>query len=108
MNFLELKIPPVAVVFIAAASMWVTAFAAPGFSFQFPGRLLFSAALALLGATTSIAGIVTFRRAKTTVNPTKPGSAACLVISGIYKFTRNPMYLGMSIILLAWAVFLSN
>jgi protein-S-isoprenylcysteine O-methyltransferase Ste14 len=53
-------------------------------------------------------GIVSFRRAKTTVNPMKPSSSSSLVISGIYKYTRNPMYLGFVLVLLGWAAFLSN
>ncbi len=42
------------------------------------------------------------------MNPIKPGAASSLVSSGVYRFTRNPMYLGLSVTLLGWAVFLSN
>lgn len=108
MHFLELKIPPVAVGAILAFSMWLTAFAAPTFALVFPGRWLCAAGLTLLGTGISASGVVSFRRARTTLNPTKPGTAASLVVSGIYRFTRNPMYLGFSVVLLGWAVFLSN
>ena len=47
-------------------------------------------------------------RARTTINPVKPSSASSLVITGIYRLTRNPMYLGSLFILLGWAVFLAN
>ena len=67
--------------------------------------LLLLMTLALLVA---IAGALQFRRARTTVNPMKPDTASSLVTGGIYRFTRNPMYLGDALILLAWAVFLSN
>ena len=60
------------------------------------------------GGCISLAGIVSFRRAKTTVNPLKPESTASLVTAGIDRFTRNPMYLGLLFVLLAWAVFLSS
>ena len=38
----------------------------------------------------------------------RPDSTSSLVVSGIYKYTRNPMYLGFLLVLLGWATFLSN
>jgi len=108
MNPLELKIPPVALGLIVALLMWLTSLAAPVFGFIFPGRLPCSTGLILLGAAISISGVVSFRRARTTVNPTTPAAASTLVVSGIYNFTRNPMYLGFLMALLGWGVFLSN
>src|SRR5581483_1730054 len=105
---LELKVPPVALFVIAAALMWFASSAAPALDFTFPANLASSVGLALIGALTCLAGIVSFRRAKTTVNPMKPDSTSCLVVSGIYRYTRNPMYLGLLLILLGWAAFLSN
>ena len=65
-------------------------------------------ALVVIGLSISISGMVSFRRAKTTINPSKPSAASSLVTSGVYRYTRNPMYLGLSITLMGWAVFLSN
>jgi protein-S-isoprenylcysteine O-methyltransferase Ste14 len=65
-------------------------------------------ALVVIGLSISISGMVSFRRAKTTINPSKPSAASSLVTSGVYRYTRNPMYLGLSITLMAWGVFLSN
>jgi len=65
-------------------------------------------ALLVIGQSISISGMMSFRRAKTTMNPIKPGAASSLVSSGVYRFTRNPMYLGLSVTLLGWAMFLSN
>ncbi|MNJ74873.1 hypothetical protein D3C77_718740 [compost metagenome] len=42
------------------------------------------------------------------VNPLKPASASALVTSGIYRVTRNPMYLGFALVLAAWTVFLAS
>ncbi len=108
MNFLELKIPPGLLGLITALGMWVISWATPTFGFTLPGRFFISAHLVLLGAAISIPAIVSFRRAKTTVNPTTPEAASSLVVSGIYKFTRNPMYLGMLLVLTAWTVYLAN
>ena len=51
-----------------------------------------------------IAAFVEFRRANTTLNPHKPEIAHALVTSGVYQWTRNPMYLGLSTLLFGWAV----
>jgi len=105
---LELKVLPVALAVIAAALMWWARLATPDFAFPFPSNLMLPVGLALLGALTCLAGVVAFRRAKTTVNPMKPDTTSSLVISGIYRYTRNPMYLEFLLLLIAWAAALSN
>ena len=81
---------------------------APAFGVMLPEYSLFSASLSVIGAATCLSGVISFRRAKTSVNPTKPYATSSLVVSGIYKYTRNPMYLGFLLLLLGWATFLSN
>lgn len=107
MNVLELKIPPPVVAIAVGAVMWgVSRFgigALPG-----GGSIGVAAIVALAGLGIALSGNVAFHRAKTTVNPFKPETASSLVTSGIYRFTRNPMYLGMLVALAGWAVFLAN
>ena len=107
-NGLALKLPPLALVVIMAALMWAASAATPIFDFSLPAKSLWSVSLALVGVVTCLAGVVSFRRARTTVNPMKPESTSSLVISGIYKYTRNPMYLGFALVLLGWAALLSS
>jgi protein-S-isoprenylcysteine O-methyltransferase Ste14 len=64
--------------------------------------------IALAGAALTGAGLLSFRHARTTVNPMKPQSAASLVRSGVYSISRNPMYLGLLVVLFAWAAYLST
>jgi protein-S-isoprenylcysteine O-methyltransferase Ste14 len=64
--------------------------------------------LAAIGVAVALSGVLAFRRAQTTVNPLKPETSAALVSTGVYSFTRNPMYLGMVLGLFAWAVYLSS
>ena len=71
-------------------------------------RLAVSIALLVLGVAVSAAGVLSFRRARTTLNPTKPEEASSLVRTGIYRITRNPMYLGLVLVLVGWATFLSS
>lgn len=58
--------------------------------------------LALCGLGCDLAGLWAFRRHRTTVNPLRPGKASAVVQDGIYRFTRNPMYVGMALLLTAW------
>jgi protein-S-isoprenylcysteine O-methyltransferase Ste14 len=108
MHVLELKVPPVALVFLVAALMWLVSWAMPAFEFEFPSGDVLAVSVAVAGAIISGLGIVSFRQARTTVNPMKPDSASSLVVSGIYRLTRNPMYLGFLSVLFGWAIFLSN
>jgi len=108
MRFLELKVPPPIVGFLIGAFMWLTASAVPTFDLILPRRNAIVLALLVAGVCVGMLGVVSFRRARTTVNPLTPEKSSCLVTSGIYRYTRNPMYLGMLLILLGWAVLLAN
>jgi protein-S-isoprenylcysteine O-methyltransferase Ste14 len=107
-RFLELRIPPPIVGLVIAAGMWAVAHVPPNLQMSELVRLITTAALGLLGAAVALGGVISFRRAKTTVNPLKPETSATLVSTGVYSFTRNPMYLGMALVLLAWAAYLSS
>lgn len=108
MRFLELKIPPVVLGLFVAAMMWGAARHAPCCKFQLPAKTALAIGLMLAGAGISVAGVVSFRRAKTTINPLAPATASSLVVTGIYRRTRNPMYLGMLLVLLGSGVLLGN
>ena len=108
MRVLELKVPPPIVVLVTAVLMWLISRSLPLFAFVFPARNAFAIGLVAAGFIIGISGVVTFRRAKTTVNPTKPQSSSSLVSWGVYRVTRNPMYLGGLLILIGWAIFLSK
>ena len=108
MRALELKIPPLAVALLIAVAMWGIFWVAPEFGFAFAGREWVAVIFSVLGGVISISGIVSFRVAGTTVNPVNPNAATSLVNSGIYRVTRNPMYLGVLFLLISWAVYLAN
>ncbi len=105
---LEAKVPPPLVALANVALMWGISLLAP--QLEFPASVRLAACLAIAGFALvfSAAGVVSFRRAHTTVNPTTPEAASSLVSSGVYRITRNPMYVGLSLLLVAWAVFLSS
>ena len=104
---LALRVPPPVVVAVAALLMWVIAWALRPMELAMPARIL-AIVIFLSGLLIVVAGLIEFRRARTTVNPLDPAAASSLVVNGVYGLTRNPMYLGMAIILIAWAVYLGN
>ena len=110
MRSLELRIPPAVLVLGAAFLMWLAAWAVPSLRLAIPAvvALTLALAVALMGALVIAAGIIEFRRARTTVNPMTPDAASSLVVEHVYASTRNPMYLGFTMLLLGWALFLSH
>lgn len=108
MRWLELKVPPGLLTALLFAAMFGLATATPGAAIKIPGRTGIATALALLGAVVALAGVLEFRANKTTANPLNPGAASTVVSSGVYRVSRNPMYLGLLLALAAWAIHLAN
>ena len=108
MQFLELRVPPLVVALFMAGLGWITAWMSPRFDFIIPYQRVAVLTVVASGICVALLGASSFRRARTTLNPLKPRESSRLVTSGIYRRTRNPMYLGMLMVLLGWAFFLSN
>ncbi|MEC8861094.1 MAG: isoprenylcysteine carboxylmethyltransferase family protein [Pseudomonadota bacterium] len=108
MQSLELKIPPLALVVLFAGLMWLLARLTPGFDYAVPLRQVLVAVVSALAVLIALAGVASFRQASTTVNPLNPENSSALVVSGIYRITRNPMYLGFLLLLAAWSLMLAN
>ncbi|HWA11516.1 MAG TPA: isoprenylcysteine carboxylmethyltransferase family protein [Burkholderiales bacterium] len=107
MAWLERRIPPPVVALVVAAAMWSVAGAGPRWTLQPAFHFALVAIVAATGIAFDLLGLLAFRRARTTVNPLRPEKASSLVTGGIYRVTRNPMYVGMALVLLAWAAHLS-
>lgn len=108
MHALEHKIPPPLVALSCAAVVYGLSVWLPQLTLDWPGRSLVTALVALCGLACDAAGIWAFRRHRTTVNPLSPHKASAVVQDGIYRFTRNPMYVGMALLLTAWSVWLGQ
>lgn len=104
---LDNRIPPPIVALLFGGAMWLLARAGPVIAVDAGARSGAALLVFLIGAALDVSGMVSFRRARTTLNPLQPGSATALVTSGVYRCTRNPMYLGMLVALLAWAIYLA-
>ncbi len=105
---LELRIPPPVIGLLVAAAMAGTLCVFPPVAIPVTANAAMAAVVALTGVAIDIAGLVAFRRARTTINPLKPQNSSSLVSGGIYGYTRNPMYLGMLFLLVAWALYLAQ
>jgi len=107
MNSLDLKVPPLLLTLLAAVGMWLIA-SMDLLPVELQARTLVAGFFATAGVCIAAAGVVAFRRARTTVNPLTPDAASSLIDGGVYRFTRNPMYLGFLLMLLGWSVFLGD
>ncbi|WP_372829133.1 isoprenylcysteine carboxylmethyltransferase family protein [Psychrobacter maritimus] len=108
MNALALKVPPVAQVIITAAAMYGVSKMVPALTFSLNGSTALAVGLGVMGMSLGVMGVTQFRIAQTTPNPQALEKVSSLVTSGIYRYSRNPMYLGLVLILLGWAFYLSH
>ncbi|MCG8442480.1 MAG: isoprenylcysteine carboxylmethyltransferase family protein [Caulobacterales bacterium] len=105
---MKLLVPPPVQALLAGLAMWGMARIAPALSFAFPGQRPAAIALAAAGLTVDLIALAAFRRAKTTINPMRPGKTSALVAEGLYRYSRNPMYVGALLVLTGWAAWLGN
>lgn len=118
MQALELKVPPPLAGLACGVGMYglarlldpaLVVLAAPGATPGLPATLRWLAiVLAAAGLAFDARSVLDFVRARTTINPLKPASSSALVTSGLYRVTRNPMYVGMALLLLAWTAWLGT
>lgn len=108
MNALELKIPPVLLALLVAGGMWFGSKQFAVLNVAIPWRTAPAIVIAVIGTGFAIAGVLAFRRHGTTLNPTTPEAAASVVSTGVFRVSRNPMYVGLLLLLSGWGIFLAN
>jgi len=105
---MKFKIVPPLVLLIFAGIMVLLAKFLPFGQFDFFGRQQLKYFLWGLGLLILIAAAIQFKKASTTTNPLKPEKASQLIVSGIFSYTRNPMYLAMLLFLIGLGLQLEN
>lgn len=105
---MRLKIPPALIFLLFGAIMFLLSKFLTIGSFDFFGRKYLTLTLLTGAVFISVVSLFQFYRAKTTVDPMAPAKASKLVTRGMYKFSRNPMYLAMLLLLLALGLKLGN
>ncbi|MBT1451797.1 isoprenylcysteine carboxylmethyltransferase family protein [Glaciecola sp. XM2] len=105
---LELKVPPVVVLIITVAGMYLTNYVISFEPLFTPWHIVISRILMMLAVCVGVAAVVSFSLAKTSLDPVNIDKAKHLVTSGIFRVSRNPMYLAMLLLTIAFAIRLQN
>ncbi|MCA0949236.1 isoprenylcysteine carboxylmethyltransferase family protein [Vibrio albus] len=108
MSGLEKKLPPLALLLLFALLLQLTSYYLPSSNLHPTFSLGLAVSLLTAGLVIPLAGVLSFKRHGTTPDPRVPEQSSALVTSGIYRCSRNPMYLGFVLLLLAQAVFLNS
>ncbi len=97
---MKLKIPPALQFTIFALLMYgITQLSGNHFKFKFQYIVVLT--FVILGIFVGLTAVYSFKKAKTSVDPLTPSKASKLVTSGLYNYTRNPMYLALLLVLIA-------
>lgn len=105
---MSLLIPPPLVMFFTGCLMWLLAALVPGAVAAYPGQLPLVVVATVVGLALMALAVLSFARARTTVNPLRPARASSLVTSGVFALSRNPIYLADLLWLVAWALWLGH
>jgi protein-S-isoprenylcysteine O-methyltransferase Ste14 len=105
---LEFRLPPPFVALATVLIMWPLSHLFPITDALGSARIPVAMCLAILGVAFAGSGAMQFKRVQTTLNPRKPEEVSILVTNGVYRITRNPMYVGLMLILLGWSAFLAS
>jgi len=104
---MKLKIPPPIYMLIFATIMWLFNLYYPQYKWSFNTKYL-GIGIILLGLTIDLGSLVGFLISKTTINPMKPENTQTLVTTGMHRFSRNPMYLGLLLTLTGWSFYIGT
>ncbi len=104
---LEHKIPPPILAILIGLAMGAASWMAPPIAIERYLRLFLPGILGLLGCSFLASGFLAFQKARTTIDPVRIDAASSVVTGGIFAYTRNPMYVGFTSLLLAWASYLA-
>jgi len=105
---LSLKIPPPIVGLVTVTLMWSCRYAVPEWSVSNATFKYAAIVLVIVGLLIELLSVFRFFRAKTTINPLKPERSKKLVTTGLYRYSRNPMYVGMLAMLFGFGLWLGH
>ena len=100
------KIPPTILTLLFLIFNYVLNF--NSLKIDIPNRYFFTTLLLILGFYIIIRSSRLFAQAKTSIDPLRPFKSTSLITNDIYKYSRNPMYFGYLLIILASSVYLGN
>lgn len=104
MKALQLKIPPPIVALLFGLLIWYSATLLQTQAFDHAYRQAIALLLFAIAGCMDIWALLSFRKAKTTIDPRYPHKTSRVIAHGVYQHTRNPMYLGLALILSALSI----
>jgi protein-S-isoprenylcysteine O-methyltransferase Ste14 len=105
---LRTRVPPPVYALLAGIAMWLLDRHWPIVQLWDPPRVQIGCLLVIAGIAIDAWAIAAFFRFRTTIDPMHPERATQLITTGLYRFTRNPMYLGLLLVLTGWACLLGS
>ena len=109
MKRLELLLPPLPLTLILSLGIFAFAYFLPNTNIQIDRSIQeWAIAFWVLAIVFVLPAAISFFKAKTTVDPRYPEKSKALVINGLYKISRNPMYVGFLFILMGCTLFTGN
>lgn len=105
---LKLKIPPPIYALSIATLMWFLNQYTPIIHWISPPWNTIGLVLMIIAFSFELWSALLFFRSNTTVNPLKPDNSKTIVTSGLYQFSRNPMYVGLLMVLFGYAMWLGS
>lgn len=106
LQWLECRVPPPIIAALTAAGLWVAARTGPVGATT--GLRAVGVTLGLTGLALALWAIASFRRRATTIHPLHPEQASALVVDGPNRWSRNPMYVGLLLVLTGWGCWLGT
>ena len=91
-----LRVPPPALTLLCLFGLVLSRWILSGLTFKFSGQIFVSIILVVVGISIGLIAIRRFYQVDTTILPDEMDSSSALVTGGIFKISRNPMYLGMA------------
>jgi protein-S-isoprenylcysteine O-methyltransferase Ste14 len=102
------KIPPPILLLITGTAMWFVAHSDFAYSVTVPYPLVLGICLGAIGMLIAVLALRQFKAVETTFNPLLPENASSLVQTGIFGYSRNPMYVGLLFVSAGWALWLGS
>ena len=105
---MNIRIPPPIYMIVFGVLMWFVSRSSYALIVDIPFRKTAAGILFLAAIAIDVIAIRQFNASSTTINPYRANKSSALVTHGIYRYTRNPMYVGMLLMLCGWGLILES
>ena len=100
---MKTKIPPPILALIMIVIIYLSSLTVETFTFSY--QTVLGVLVVAIGLGCAVPSFRLFAKNKTTISPFTPSETTALVTSGMYRYSRNPMYLGLVLLTIAATIF---